>query len=152
MNFIEKLFSKNKIDCPRCLGKGEVDWNDIKRLNKELKWGPGKCAYCNGSGKIKSNFESKVSVDTTYLTSDLNKKERNRVINKDEKALLRGILFEKNADNFIKQVKYLNKKGNLTKEEITEFYLIPENEMSNEEKDELMDYIKRIIEFDKNQT
>lgn len=147
MNFIREIFNKNKIDCPRCLGKGNVDWEDIKRLNKELKWRPGKCAYCNGKGKVAENFENKVSVETTYFTSDLNKDEQNRIIKGDEQTLLRGILFEKRADDFINQVIFLKSKGNLSMKEITEFYLIPENEMSDNEKEELKDYIKRIIEF-----
>ncbi len=34
MNLINKLFNKPKVDCPRCLGKGNVDWDDIKDLDK----------------------------------------------------------------------------------------------------------------------
>jgi len=52
MSFFGKLFNKDRIQCPRCLGKGHVDWDDIKRLDKELKWIPGSCAYCNGKGTI----------------------------------------------------------------------------------------------------
>ncbi|WP_042278775.1 hypothetical protein [Nonlabens tegetincola] len=152
MNFIKEIFNKKKIDCPRCLGKGNVDWEDIKRLNKELKWRPGKCAYCNGKGKINESFENKVAVDTTYLTSDLNKDERNRIISGNEQALLRGILFEKKTDDFINQVEFLKSRGNLSAKEITEFYLIPENEISRDEKEELEDYIKRIIEFKNNKS
>ncbi|MEW7278999.1 hypothetical protein ABW636_10430 [Aquimarina sp. 2201CG1-2-11] len=148
MNFIREIFNKNRINCPRCLGKGDVDWEDIKRLNKRLKWRPGKCAYCNGKGKVSKSFENKVAVDTTYLTSDLNNDERNKILKGDKQALSRGILSEKRADDFIEQVKFLNLKGNLTVKEIIEFYLIPENKISAEEKEELMDYIKLIIEFD----
>ncbi len=152
MNFIREIFNKKKIDCPRCLGKGNVDWEDIRRLNKKLKWKPGECAYCNGKGKINENFENKVAVDTTYLTSDLNKDERNRIINGNKEAISRGILFEKKADDFINQVKFLKSKGNLTAKEITEFYMIPENEMTNKEKEELEDYVKQIIESNNNKS
>ena len=148
MNFITNIFNKNKIDCPRCLGKGHVDWEDIKRLNKELKWGPGKCAFCNGKGRIRQNFEQKVSVDTTYLTSDLSEIERKKIINGEKQATLNGLVREERADHFITQVLFLKVKGNLTFEEITEFYLIPKNLMSIEEKNEFKDYIKRIVEFD----
>jgi hypothetical protein len=46
-----RIFRSNMVDCPRCLGKGAVDSEDIRRLKKELFWGPGKCAYCNGLEK-----------------------------------------------------------------------------------------------------
>ena len=42
--------TSNLIDCPRCLGKGHVDLQDIKRLRRELFWEPGPhCAYCDGN-------------------------------------------------------------------------------------------------------
>lgn len=61
---------------PEMLAKGNVDWEDIKRLGKELKWLPGKCAYCNGTGKVSSEMLSKLSADTTYLTTDISEEER----------------------------------------------------------------------------
>lgn len=145
MNFINKLFNKNNKDCPRCLGKGNVDWEDIKRLNKELKWRPGSCAYCNGKGKINTTFENKVSLDNTYLTTDLTETEKMKIINGDEQVILRGIHFEEKADAFINKVKFLNINTSLTAEKITEFYLIPEKETSIDHKEELLDYIKRIV-------
>jgi hypothetical protein len=48
---IENNISK-EIKCPRCLGKGEVDWEDIKRLNRLNDWDPGPCAYCDQEGKV----------------------------------------------------------------------------------------------------
>gem|GEM_PF-3952331 len=29
MNFIKRLFRSNMVDCPRCLGKGKVDLEDL---------------------------------------------------------------------------------------------------------------------------
>jgi len=82
MSFFSRLFGQRKptIQCPRCLGKGHVDWNDIKRLNQELRWGPGTCAYCNGKGKVAPDMVDKVAVDASYLTIDLSKAERQRVM------------------------------------------------------------------------
>jgi hypothetical protein len=67
--------------CPRCLGKGHVDKDDIIRLNKVGKWGTGTCAYCNGTGSVDKKILSKVPVDARYLTSNLSESERNAVIN-----------------------------------------------------------------------
>ena len=73
MNLVNKFFGKENIECPRCLGKGGVDRNDIKRLGKELKWLPEKCAYCNGTGKVSLKMTERVKADKTYLTTDISK-------------------------------------------------------------------------------
>jgi len=52
-------------ECPRCLGKGNVDWDDIKRLKRESDWEPGPCAYCHGSGKVDQNIVDQVPVDAS---------------------------------------------------------------------------------------
>ncbi len=54
---------ENKTKCPRCLGNGYVDLNDIKRLKKELDWLPGQCTYCHGKGKVSYHKLVTVSVD-----------------------------------------------------------------------------------------
>jgi hypothetical protein len=43
MNILKRFFgrSANLDECPRCLGKGHVDMNDIVRLGQELKWSRG---------------------------------------------------------------------------------------------------------------
>ena len=66
MNFLNRIFRSNMVDCPRCFGKGNVDFEDIKRLKKESFWAPGKCAYCNGIGKVPPDRIEKVSVDFEY--------------------------------------------------------------------------------------
>ena len=43
---------KNEMICPRCLGKGFVDLNDIKRLDREGDWGQGYCRYCDAQGFV----------------------------------------------------------------------------------------------------
>ena len=44
--------SNGVILCPRCLGKGNVDEEDIYRLEQKDFWLPGECKYCEGVGKI----------------------------------------------------------------------------------------------------
>lgn len=144
MNFIEKLFKKDLVKCPRCLGKGHVDLEDIKRLNKELKWLPGSCAYCNGKGEVKSKLLTKVPFDMTYLSIDLPKRERNRIINKDSGAFFRANMHDERVDIFIKQIEYLNSKGNLSTEKIVDFFLIGED-ISKERKEEFLDYVSKVV-------
>ncbi len=40
------------ITCPRCLGKGVVDDEDIERLSMQEYWVAGNCRYCDGIGKV----------------------------------------------------------------------------------------------------
>lgn len=151
MNLINKLFNTSKVNCPRCLGKGNVDSEDIKRLKKELFWLPGKCAYCNGSGKINSEMLTKVSVDNSYLTIDITQVERKKLINNNPDAVKRANHFENEVDGFIKQVEYLHFVANLDASKIADFYLIPKtnNEISPNEKEDLCRHIELIISFKK---
>lgn len=64
----KKLFGSQKVECPRCLGKGFVDKADIKRLEQEFFWNPGPCAYCNSDGLVNSETAGSVAPDNTYLT------------------------------------------------------------------------------------
>lgn len=151
MNFLNKLFNKPLIDCPRCLGKGNVDLDDIKRLKQELKWLPGPCAYCNGKGKVPSDFPNKISADNVYLTSDLTLEERKKVVSRDAEIIKILQVRNNQADDFIRQVLYLYFIGNLEIDKIIEFYSIPryDEEMNLEQKKELAEYIGKIIEFEK---
>lgn len=85
MGFFSKLFKKEEstplIDCPRCLGKGQVDVADIVRLKQVGKWTTGTCAYCTGTGSVDNAMLAKVPVDALYLTNDLSESEREAVIN-----------------------------------------------------------------------
>lgn len=151
MNLINKLFNSSKVNCPRCLGKGNVDLEDIKRLKKELFWLPGKCAYCNGLGKVSSKMLAKVSVDNSYLTIDITQEERNKLINNDPDTVKRANHFENELDGFIKQVEYLHFVANLDAIKIADFYLIPKtkNEISPNEKEDLRNHIELIINHKK---
>lgn len=151
MNLFRQLFSKPTMECPRCLGKGTVDWEDIKRLNNELKWLPGKCAYCNGSGKIDPSLLSKVAANNSYLSLDLDEEERQRLIDGDHDALERSDFYESEIDGFIKQVTYLHFEGQLDVDQIVAFYLINATEdAAVNEKSDLYNYINKIIEHKKN--
>lgn len=150
MNLFNRLFGRNQnlIECPRCLGKGLVDWDDIKRLNQELKWIPGKCAYCNGTGKVDSGIESNVPVDASYLVINLHEEERKRIINGNPDAIERGKQYEDAVDNFIEQITYLHFEGGLTPLQIAKFFLIGNNDSneSKREEEDLIDYIEEVIE------
>lgn len=147
MSFINRLFSKSKIECPRCLGKGNVDLDDIKRLKKELLWSPAACAYCEGTGKVQSNMESKVSVDTTYLSIELSAQERRKLINNDADALYRAELCDAQANGFIKEVNYLYHECKLDVNKILGLFLLhlSEAEIRDEKEEELRDSIQSII-------
>lgn len=155
MNFFKKLFRKEneKVLCPRCLGKGQVNSDDIKRLNMELRWAPGSCAYCNGRGKIIAGAQSTVAVDEAYLTIDLSKKERRKFLKKDSRAIERARLYNEKFDGFIKEIIHLHLVRKPDAHQIAGFYLMPEpdpmrqDESYIKEKKELVDYIKKVIEL-----
>jgi hypothetical protein len=155
MNVFKWLFkgTRSKVQCPRCLGKGHVNWDDIKRLNNELKWRPGRCAYCNGTGKVDPNMESKVAVDVAYLTVDLPMAERKSLFNNDPEAMKRAQVFDKTVDNFIEEIRDLFFIRNLEVDAIAEHFLASAPEMTYatyiKEKQALMDCIKSVVEFRK---
>jgi serine/threonine protein kinase len=66
-----ELLNRNSLHtCPRCIGKGHVDLSDIKRLNMELFWAPGACAYCEGKGKVSSERLNDKAIDDVNLTTE----------------------------------------------------------------------------------
>ncbi len=152
MSILSRFFNRKKIECPRCLGKGVVDLDDIKRLDKELHWLPGKCAYCNGRGKVSSSILAKVSEGNSYLTTDLSKQERNRLLNADEDAVLRANNYDLQIKNFIKQIEHLYFAGNMNLEQIVDFYSMPgpESDTSLTEREDLRAYIEKVINRKKN--
>ena len=134
--------------CPRCLGKGNVDMDDITRLDKELVWAPGPCAYCDGVGTINPKTEENVAVDATYLVSDISKEERKRIINGNPDAIERGILREQRLERSIEQITYLHFEGGLSATQIATFYTIGTERSGNYEtrKKELVNYVERLIQ------
>ncbi len=147
MNLFSNLFNKKKNECPRCLGKGHVDLNDIKRLRKELIWVPGQCAYCNGQGKVASDLHTKISPDNAFLTTDLSSKERRELLRGDSTMLRLSAEYEKSISIFIEQIRYLHKEGRMDANTITSFLIISRSgeEVPLQEKDELKKYIEKII-------
>ena len=152
MNLISKLFnaSQPKKDCPRCLGKGHVDWDDIKRLNNELKWIPGPCAYCNGVGKINPEMEHNIDVGATYLTTDLSMQERKRFMERDPDTLLRAKFQDQQFDDFIRQICFLYFQCNLNANQITEFLMLSKAVSDEYEKEILLAYIEKVVHENKN--
>ncbi|NII27074.1 hypothetical protein HB364_18435 [Pseudoflavitalea sp. X16] len=155
MAFFSWLFRRRKkttVTCPRCLGKGKVDLNDIKRLKMELKWAPGRCAYCNGVGKVAPEMVANVAVDEAYLTTDLTNRVRMRLINKDPEAVMRAASHEQSMDDFIEQVRRLYFAENRSTEEIATIYLQSGLDMDHatyiREKKELIEYINRVVAKD----
>jgi len=152
MSFFNRLLGQNpSIQCPRCLGKGHVDWDDIKRLKQELRWRPGKCAYCKGKGKVSPGLINKVAVDTSYLTSDLPIVEQQRVLGNESGAMKRASLFDTKINTVIDQILYLHFICKLDADKIADFYLLANirelyaNGTYESEKEELIDYVNRVI-------
>lgn len=154
MRLFNWLFKRKEktIACPRCLGKGKVDLNDIKRLNMELKWAPGRCAYCNGVGKVSPDMAANVAVDEVYLTTDLTDRERMRLINKDPEAVMRAASYEKNLDDLLEQIRHLYFTENLNADEIAAYYLQAGPDMDHatyiRHKKELIEYINEVVAKD----
>ncbi|MCB0823220.1 MAG: hypothetical protein KDC09_11020 [Bacteroidales bacterium] len=119
-------------------------------MNKELYWLPGKCAYCNGKGKVNPGLISKVSPDSSYYTVSLSKDERRRIKQKDQFALERANNYNKQVENFIKQIEYLYFAGGLDVQQIVDFYMIsqPNEDFVDDEgrKVELIDYITKVVD------
>ena len=135
--------------CPRCLGKGFVDWEDIRRLNKQLKWVPAPCAYCNGEGKVDKEMLSKVAVDCTYLTIDLPESEIEQIKNGEEEAIEKGKQRELFIENLIQFAEKHLQNQNLDAESIANLYMETEDETPpfSVEKESLIKYIQGIIEL-----
>ena len=138
--------NQKMVECPRCKGKGHVDWADIKRLKMSLKWAPGDCAYCESKGEVPESMISKVKTNETYLTEELSQEERHLLINNNFEAKQRAIEFNENANSFIVEIKSLHKIKKLNAKEITDMILeTNKNKFDASEKEELLEYVGRII-------
>lgn len=154
MTFFNFLFKKTNLDCPRCLGKKFVDSEDIRRLNKQLKWAPGPCAYCDASGKVTEELLAKVPVDITYLTIDLPESEIEKIKNGDPEILEKGRLQELFIDNLIEYIEFQYQNNNMDAESIADLYLKTEDEKAvfSVEKENLLQYIHKIIQLKKSES
>lgn len=146
---IFNLFRRSEIECPRCLGKGLVDWEDINRLNKQLRWVPAPCAYCDATGKVNKELLSKVAVDCTYLTIDLPETEIEKIKAGDKEAIEKGKQKELFVDNIITYAEQHYLTDNMTAEDIANSYLNTEGEKAlfSVNKKQLIAYIQGIIEL-----
>jgi hypothetical protein len=135
------------VDCPRCLGKGKVGVEDIKRLKKELFWSPGKCAYCNGIGKVPPDRIEKLSADFEYLTCDLPSWERHKVITGDKDALKRADDRKKLIQKIVEEIECLYYIENKEPVEIADHFLHKQGKLvySASEKQEMIDYVEQVI-------
>jgi len=147
MNLINSIFRRHMVDCPRCSGKGHVEWEDIKRFKKELFWAPGKCAYCNGKGKVPPDRPGKLSADFEYLTTDLPSVERQKIINGDRDALKRANEFKVLIQNIVEEIEQLYYIENKEPVEIAEHFFHKQGRhiYSESEKQEIIEYIEKVI-------
>jgi len=149
MSLFSRFFKKPTQECPRCLGKGNVDWEDIKRLKKELKWLPAKCAYCNGVGKIHSTNASKSLAENTYLSIDLTNSERNKLLKSKDDALNRSKLYDEFLDEMIMEIEHYYFVDKMSIEEIVEELSKPTDDLRIFTIDEkaLKEYAAKVIDF-----
>ncbi len=153
MSIFKFLFKKSDLECPRCLGKGFVDQEDIRRLNRQLKWVPAPCAYCNASGTTTPEMLANVPVDTSYLTIDLPESEIEKIKNADPETLEKGRLKELFLDNLIEYVEHHYQTQNMNAEGIAELYIKNEDETAlfAVDKEDLKEYIEKIIKLKKSE-
>ncbi len=153
MSFFHRLFNrqpKETTECPRCLGKGNVDQDDIKRLGQELYWKPGKCAYCKGAGRVDVNMIGRVSADEAYLTVDLPTGERELLFAGDPRAMRRKEKSKAEFDMLITKIRELHFEQNHSAEEIANiligpYMVAPRGFDVQDFRREFISYIKRVI-------
>lgn len=147
INLLQKPIEK----CPRCLGKGFVDNNDIERLNKKLEWLPGKCAYCLGKGKVNKQIISNIPSDLSYLTIERSKIERWKLIIGNKNAKKRAELYQESLNNLINHITKQYFVGKLDIETIADLHFarFEIQNVSTEAKKEFIKYIENVIEIHK---
>jgi hypothetical protein len=151
---IFNFFKRSDIECPRCLGKGFVDWEDITRLKRHLKWVPAPCAYCNAEGRVSKEMLSKVAVDCMYLTIDLPESVIEKIKEGDKETIEKGKQRELFVDHLIRYAEdhYLNQ--NMDAESIANLYFHTEEENAafSVTKEELIKYVQGVIELKKSES
>lgn len=155
MKFFKNLFPKEEpkvqVTCPRCLGKGHVEEEDIKRLKRELYWEIGDCAYCLGTGEVDFDMESKVLADEFYLSLDISKRERKRLIANHKGAKFRAEAHKREMDKFIERIVQLYVEDKMNVENIVSFFIPKYLSFfyGKKHKEELVLYINKIIKVRK---
>jgi hypothetical protein len=147
MSLFNRIFRRNMVQCPRCLGKGHVDMNDIKRLKKELFWSEGKCAYCNGIGRVPPDRIKQVDPGFEYLTNDLPSWERHKVINNDPEAFNRAEITKKMILEIVQEIEHLYYIENKEVFEIADHFLERHAtaKVSESDRSDLIRYIEKVI-------
>lgn len=148
---IFNFFKRSDTKCPRCLGKRFVDWDDIKRLNRQLKWVPAPCAYCDATGRVPKELLSKVAVDCMYLTIDLPESVIEKIKEGDAATIEKGKQRELFVDHLIQYAEHHYVTQNLDAESIANLYLNSEAEKASFSvtREELIKYIQGVIELKK---
>lgn len=89
-SFLKKIYDNEKQivreaigNCPRCLGDGYVNRDDINRLNMNRFWGTGKCRFCDGTGFVSPEKEKATYHEITeYLNYDISTENEIKKYNK----------------------------------------------------------------------
>lgn len=148
---IFNFFKRSTIKCPRCLGKRFVDLEDIIRLNRQLKWTPAPCAYCDATGRVPKELPNIVAVDCMYLTIDLPESVIEKIKEGDYETIEKGKQRELFIDHLIEFAGHHYLTQNLDAENIANLYLNTEAEKAPYavRKEELIKYIQGVIELKK---
>ncbi len=140
------IFGGNKVECPRCLGKGVVEKEDIIRLDRVLHWAPDSCAYCQGQGKVSTEMVEMVPPGLSYLSTNLPFYEREALIKGDPAAWERAEYDELVAQLYIDEIIFLH-RHDLSNEQIVSFFQLRSSLSPQEEsREELEVYVQRVIE------
>ena len=121
MSLFDWLLRKKWIKCPRCLGKGHVDLQDIERLKRDLFWLPGKCAYCKGKMRVPPDMPATVPTDLAYLSLDLPSWERRRLIKGEQAAFNRAREFEFRLEQILAKMRQMYHEGMTNPEDIARY-------------------------------
>ncbi|WP_165760451.1 hypothetical protein [Niastella populi] len=124
-----------------------MDIDDIKRLKKELFWAPGKCAYCNGLGKVPPDRIEKLDPDVEYLTTDLPSWERHKVITGDDDAMKRAREFKETVLAVVEEIEQMYYIENKEPCEIAGHLFHKQGRFvySASEKQEMVEYVEKVI-------
>jgi len=113
------------IDCPRCLGKGFVDKQDVIRLRRMFFWMPGPiCAFCNGLKRVNRSFAYRFNADDWFLTSDLSMEDYEKYFDRDTDLLAKNQAYEEMIDAIGNFIVHYHIKEHLSQEET--YFLLTE--------------------------